>query len=117
MPRVGYHGADGKFQTVRYSMLNSTLLNELQKQARDLQGPDAFVTKFNNNGRLAYSTYLGGNGADEGRGIAVDSSGHAYVIGKCASSNFPFTHFLNAFGEVLVPGIFIAKFSELHLGQ
>ena len=28
---------------------------------------------------LSYSTYLGGNGFDEGDGIAVDGSGAAYV--------------------------------------
>jgi hypothetical protein len=37
----------------------------------------------------AYSTYLGGSGDDEGRGIAFDSTGAAYVTGDTASSNFP----------------------------
>ena len=38
---------------------------------------------------LAYSTYLGGSNVDEGRGIAVDSAGNAYVTGITSSTNFP----------------------------
>ncbi len=51
---------------------------------------DAFVTKLNAAGNsLVYSTYLGGNGYDQGYGIAVDAAGNAYVIGSTTSSNFP----------------------------
>jgi hypothetical protein len=38
---------------------------------------------------LSYSTYLGGNGDDEGRGVAVDRSGNVYVTGLTSSTNFP----------------------------
>lgn len=54
-----------------------------------LLGQDAFVTKINQSGNVVYSTYLGGNGADEGRGIAVNSSGEACVVGATTSKNFP----------------------------
>jgi len=51
---------------------------------------DAFVTKLNPQGNsLVYSTYLGGSGMDVGNGIAVDSSGNAYVTGKTESTDFP----------------------------
>ncbi len=56
----------------------------------DLGDVDAFVTKFDPSGRtLAYSTYLGGGGTDIGYGIAVDSSGSAYVTGWTDSTDFP----------------------------
>jgi hypothetical protein len=53
---------------------------------------DAFVTKLDASGSaLAYSTYLGGNGYDEGAAIAVDGNGSAYVTGQTQSGNFPTT--------------------------
>jgi hypothetical protein len=53
-------------------------------------GTDVFVAKLNPTGSaLAYSTYLGGSGRDIGNGIAVDSSGNAYVTGGTASTDFP----------------------------
>jgi len=55
-------------------------------------GVDAFVTELNAAGSAPlYSTYLGGNGADAGYGIAVDGSGDAYVTGSTGSTNFPTT--------------------------
>ena len=53
---------------------------------------DAFVTKFNPAGSaLVYSTYLGGSSEDNGRAVAVDSAGNAYVAGRAGASSFPTT--------------------------
>jgi hypothetical protein len=53
---------------------------------------DAFVTKLNATGSaLIYSTYLGGLFDESGAGIALDSSGQAYVTGATISFNFPVT--------------------------
>jgi beta-propeller repeat-containing protein/centrosomal CEP192-like protein len=50
---------------------------------------DAFVSELDPlAASLVYSTYLGGSSADAGQGIALDSSGNAYVVGGTASSNF-----------------------------
>jgi hypothetical protein len=56
-----------------------------------LQGAsNAFIARLNATGSaLLYSTYLGGSGSDEGLGIAIDSSGNAYVAGYTGSTDFP----------------------------
>jgi hypothetical protein len=62
---------------------------------------DAFVTKFSADGKsLVYSTYLGGSSLDLSIGMAVDSSGNAYIVGATFSTNFPTTAgaFQTAFG-------------------
>jgi hypothetical protein len=51
---------------------------------------DAFVTKINPAGTaILYSTYLGGDGDDDGREVAVDAAGNLYVVGQTASTTFP----------------------------
>jgi hypothetical protein len=53
---------------------------------------NAVVTKLNPSGTaLVYSTYLGGNQDDGGSGIALDTSGNAYITGNTSSTNFPIT--------------------------
>ncbi|MGB7923062.1 MAG: SBBP repeat-containing protein [Pyrinomonadaceae bacterium] len=59
----------------------------------------AFVTKLNTSASgaasLLYSTYLASTnegGLEEGRSIAVDSSGIAYVAGRTESAGFPTLH-------------------------
>lgn len=51
---------------------------------------DAFVAKLSPAGSaLLVSTYLGGNRADGGEGIAVDRAGRAYITGFTESTDFP----------------------------
>lgn len=53
---------------------------------------DVFVAKLDPAGSaLAYATYLGGDGFDDGLDIVVDGTGAAYVSGRTASSDFPTT--------------------------
>jgi hypothetical protein len=71
---------------------------------------DVFVTKLNAAGTaLVYSTYIGGNGLEEGRGIAVDGSGNAYVTGETESTDYDVTPgaFQTTFGGGL--DVFVTK--------
>jgi hypothetical protein len=65
----------------------------LDQYQGDQRGPDVFVTRLDptKSGAygLLYSTYLGGRYSDYGWGIAVDSSGNAYVTGRTHSTDFP----------------------------
>jgi uncharacterized repeat protein (TIGR01451 family) len=45
---------------------------------------------------LQYSTFLAGSGGSSGSGVAVDSSGNAYITGSSGGAGFPTT--LNAIG-------------------
>jgi len=59
-------------------------------QSGNAGGRDAFVAKLDPAGSaLLYSTYLGGTGNDLAYGIAIDSSGNAYVAGATGSNDFP----------------------------
>lgn len=52
---------------------------------------DAFVAKVRADGTaLVYCSYIGGSAADEGLGIAVNSSGQAYVVGFTQSTQATF---------------------------
>jgi hypothetical protein len=59
---------------------------------------------------VSYATYLGGSGQDSGEGIAVDSTGAAYVTGQTSSPDFPTA---NAFQPDLkaAANAFVTKFS------
>jgi len=62
----------------------------LQSALTAVRESDAFVTKLNPQGAsAAYSTYLGRPGGGAGVGIAIDSSGSAYLAGATSSTRFP----------------------------
>ena len=74
---------------------------------------DAFVVKVDPSGSLndGYSTYLGGSNTDFASGIAVDSSGSAYVTGTTYSKDFP-TNAEPSYGSVANAG-YIAFVTKL----
>ena len=53
-------------------------------------GFDVFVAKLNAAGsQLTYGTFIGGSDGDDGRAIAQDSAGAAFIVGNTLSSDFP----------------------------
>lgn len=68
--------------------------NPAQAANRHSGNLTAFVSKFSPDGQsLVYSTYLGGGSGfgagDVGVGIAIDSTGAAYITGVTTSTDFP----------------------------
>jgi hypothetical protein len=59
-------------------------------QPTKIGGTAPYVAKLNPSGTaMLYATYLGGSANDEGKAIAVDAGGNAYVAGVARSSDFP----------------------------
>uniref|UniRef100_Q01SD1 IPT/TIG domain-containing protein n=1 Tax=Solibacter usitatus (strain Ellin6076) TaxID=234267 RepID=Q01SD1_SOLUE len=52
-------------------------------------GIDGFISEFDPNGALLYSSYLGGSGDDYIFGIGLDATGNVYTAGSTASTDFP----------------------------
>lgn len=52
-------------------------------------GEDCFVTMFDPNGLVTYSSYLGGTNTDYGTSIAADAMAYVYVCGETFSTDFP----------------------------
>jgi hypothetical protein len=50
---------------------------------------DAFVTRFDSNGTVVWSTYFGGSAAEQGLAVAVDSMDNIFIGGSGNSANMP----------------------------
>ena len=74
---------------------------------------DAFLSKFDANGVLNYSTYLGGSGDEKGADIDVDSSGNAYVVGITTSTNLPTKNAIQAANAGGANDAFVSKLSPV----
>jgi uncharacterized repeat protein (TIGR01451 family) len=57
---------------------------------------DAFITKLDINGKVLYSSYLGGSGDDAANAVTVDALGNAYLAGRTTSTNFPLVSALSS---------------------
>jgi hypothetical protein len=115
---IGTDSLGDAYVTGSTSATNFPTMNAIQPNC-SLCGPgsaNAFVTELNAAGSaLVYSTYLGGTTAgSSGRGIAVDSSGSAYVTGFTNATDFPAVNpFQAACGKCTASNsnAFVAKFN------
>jgi len=80
-------GGGNTYVTGATTSLNFPTKNAFQ--GNNLGAQNAFVTKLGPAGGLVFSTFLGGNSTDIGRGIAVNLMGQAFVTGDTTSLNFP----------------------------
>ncbi|MBF6651120.1 SBBP repeat-containing protein [Methylobacter sp. BlB1] len=98
---IAVDGQGQAYVTGSTSSSDFPIMNALQPVLGDnnvpFGGRDAFVAKLTKDGAaLRYATYLGGISADDGRSIAVDRLGQAYVTGRTGSSDFPTVNPLQA---------------------
>ncbi len=87
----------GQTESVDFPLSSSAFQTTCGKPGYPCSYPynyNAFVAKLSPDGsKLLYATYLGGSSvtATEANGIAVDSSGNAYIAGSTYSNDFPTT--------------------------
>jgi hypothetical protein len=55
------------------------------------QANDIFISQYNPNGGLRWSTYYGGASIDQATAIATDAFNNIYITGYTSSNNFPIT--------------------------
>ena len=81
-------GSGNAYVTGETESINFPTANPLQSTIAGAS--DAFVAKLNPPGTtLAFATYLGGSGEDNGEGIALDESGDIFIAGTTGSGDFP----------------------------
>jgi len=71
---------------------------------------NAVIVKVDGNGKLVYSTYLGGDNQERAQGLAVDATGAAFVSGFTWSIDFPVKNALQP-TTTGRPDAFLAKLS------
>lgn len=96
-----------------YTLSRTFPVSNLAYQSTRAGFYDAFVTKFNVNGEMQWSTYFGGNETDYAQDICVDEQGKIYIVGFTWSRYFPVTpgSHQTIFGGGITDG-FAAQFSK-----
>lgn len=96
-------------------------LGGVSQQISDLgqtiaEGGDAFLAKLDaTGGRLLYSTYLGGSGADYAVSMVLDAQRNVYITGTTGSRDFPVT--ANAFQQTYGGGADVKNWQTSRTGD
>jgi hypothetical protein len=87
--RYGNILVSGQTRSSDFPVTNDAFQSQLKGQT------DAFIAKFDVNGKILYSTLLGGSSNDRGYDVVFDNEGYLVNVGWTESSDFPVTE--NAF--------------------
>ncbi len=118
-------GIEGAYDAAVDAQGNVTVVGEVEgfgsfQTETTFQSPffgsnDAFVAKFRQrDGRLVYSSRIGGEDHESALDVAVDSQGRAYVVGKTGQISFAFPTTAGAFDTTLTGAAgFVLRLSPL----
>ncbi|MCV2483761.1 T9SS type B sorting domain-containing protein [Flavobacterium sp. SH_e] len=96
----------GKTSSKTHIAINSNFQNQLSNSTNPYTIPtDGFITKFNQNGNLIWSTYVGGNGTDSFSTVAIKDS-YLVVAGSSDSTN-----------NMTTPGVFQENLNPTYPGD
>jgi CSLREA domain-containing protein len=78
------------YVTGRTSSTNFPIASPIQGSNAGGSGQDTFITRFNASGTaLLYSTYHGGTGHDDAKGLVLDRAGNVAIAGSTTSTDLP----------------------------
>ncbi|MBX9599579.1 MAG: SBBP repeat-containing protein [Bryobacteraceae bacterium] len=80
-------------------------------------GQEAFVTSFNTEEGLQFSSFLGGLASDSARALALDTRGNLYVAGTTVSPDFPVQRQSAQFAYGGIQDAFVAKIATQYLPE
>jgi hypothetical protein len=110
-PRVHQSRSGSSLVTRHSSLVQGRFLLDARNHVRFALGPYDHTQPLVIDPSLTYSTYLGGAG-DQANGIAVDSSGNAYVAGTTLSTAFPVANPLQSTNKAKNGTAFISKLNS-----